>query len=550
MAKTNHLFKVLTFLVVLVLVVQFHLMAAHIGAEDFELIMPSDDDEREREATAATKPRRESRHRPRNRQESISLIEMETSRRRSASTTGHHQRYRPENFAKAGMGSRGENVLAAERMRGQKRRQRYRPMETSRATLQQRGQQLHRQHHPYLTEDRNKLLFENKEVATERQDTTADVGEHNGPNIHTCQFEGNTLSMPHFPSFIIGGAQKSGTTSLMHYLSHHPLIVNSTKNETHFFDFEIPRHMRKLGRQRRDGKNVWCHLRQKYFETWPHEKLLENPHLFSFEKTPSYMHNFGVPHYLKVTCPWIPKVIFTLRNPVDRAYSSYKMAVEMQDNYLISMLEKKKGIADISFEQTIRPEMHENYDNSTIKKKKGIADRSFELMIGAEIGLLREGGVTTARRPLPRGSSRPPVQIPWDHIQDQSRWQNDIFNMRARLGQLVRKGIYAPMLQNWLNNYPKDSIMVIDYRDLHRNTAEVYFRILDFVGIPHDNPSHSFEKKRPASLTNARQDDFPPIKESTRKYLEAFYAPFNAQLEEVLGLEWKGAWTPEWDALA
>jgi hypothetical protein len=73
---------------------------------------------------------------------------------------------------------------------------------------------------------------------------------------------------------------------------------------------------------------------------------------------------------------------------------------------------------------------------------------------------------------------------------------------------------------------------------------------LDFVGIPHDNPSHSFEKKRPPILTNARQLDFPPMKESTRKYLEAFYAPFNAQLEEVLGPEWKGAWTPEWETLA
>jgi hypothetical protein len=343
--------------------------------------------------------------------------------------------------------------------------------------------------------------------------------------MHTCQVGNKTWSMPHFPSFIIGGAQKSGTTSLMHYLSHHPLIVNSTRNETHFFDLGIPHYMRKLEKQMKNGKNfvhheLWCHLRQKYFETWPHEKLLENPHLFSFEKTPSYMHNFEVPQLLKDTCPWIPpKMIFTLRNPVDRAYSQYKM-----------MMQDARGRIENGYEN-FRP---------TVRKKEAI---SFEHAIGREINLLRKGNVTTAPL-LPR------ELVPWDHIQDQSRWQHDIFNERPRLGQMVRKGIYAPMLQNWLNNYPKDSIMVIDYRDLHRNTSEVYFRILDFVGIPHDNPSHSFDKIRPISHTNARQLDFPPMKESTREYLEAFFAPFNAQLEEVLGPEWKGAWTPEWDTLA
>jgi hypothetical protein len=63
-----------------------------------------------------------------------------------------------------------------------------------------------------------------------------------------------------------------------------------------------------------------------------------------------------------------------------------------------------------------------------------------------------------------------------------------MLSTRTALGQLVRKGIYAPTLQNWLNNYPSQGLhhdtMVINYRDLHRNerlASEVYFRILDFV---------------------------------------------------------------------
>jgi hypothetical protein len=81
---------------------------------------------------------------------------------------------------------------------------------------------------------------------------------------------------------------------------------------------------------------------------------------------------------------------------------------------------------------------------------------------------------------------------------------------------------------------------VIDYRELQRNTTEVYFRILDFAGVPRGTPPRSFEKKRVGG------HGFPFMANATRGYLESFYAPYNAQLEELLGEEWKGAWTSEW----
>jgi hypothetical protein len=37
-------------------------------------------------------------------------------------------------------------------------------------------------------------------------------------------------------NFVVAGAQKSGTTSLYHYLSQHPDIQMSKIKETHFFD--------------------------------------------------------------------------------------------------------------------------------------------------------------------------------------------------------------------------------------------------------------------------------------------------------------------------
>lgn len=39
-----------------------------------------------------------------------------------------------------------------------------------------------------------------------------------------------------FPDFVIIGAQKSGTSSLYHWLRQHPQLKTSFKKEVHFFD--------------------------------------------------------------------------------------------------------------------------------------------------------------------------------------------------------------------------------------------------------------------------------------------------------------------------
>ncbi len=102
-------------------------------------------------------------------------------------------------------------------------------------------------------------------------------------------------------NFIVIGGQRSGTTSLFHFLSQHPQIHLPQQKEVHYFD-------------RKFHKGVeWYH---NHFNNF-----LEKNKTFG-EISPNYIIN---PHCPTRVFEYNPKVklIVLLRNPVDRAYSHY-----------------------------------------------------------------------------------------------------------------------------------------------------------------------------------------------------------------------------------
>ena len=112
--------------------------------------------------------------------------------------------------------------------------------------------------------------------------------------------------------FIIIGAQKCGTTALAHFLSQHPDICMAEPKEAHAFD-----HV--------DYAGQWT------------DKLLDEHYggFFGYahseqclgEATPIYLL---LPHAAAEIQAWNPeiKLLVILRDPVERAISHYRMAVE------------------------------------------------------------------------------------------------------------------------------------------------------------------------------------------------------------------------------
>lgn len=104
------------------------------------------------------------------------------------------------------------------------------------------------------------------------------------------------------PEVILAGTMRGGTTSLFEYIAQHPQVVPSRRKEVHFFDLE---HRRGAGWYRRQ------------FRWRPGSRLPR------FESTPYYMFEPRVPSRMRTLLP-AARILFLLRDPVERAFSHYR----------------------------------------------------------------------------------------------------------------------------------------------------------------------------------------------------------------------------------
>lgn len=110
-------------------------------------------------------------------------------------------------------------------------------------------------------------------------------------------------SPPPLPNLVIGGAQKSGTTSLHFLLAKHPRVYFPARpQEIHFFDLDAS-YARGLEWYRR------------LFRGWAGEPVVG-------QTSPLYLFEPAVPLRLQAALPEA-RLLFILRHPAERAYSHY-----------------------------------------------------------------------------------------------------------------------------------------------------------------------------------------------------------------------------------
>ena len=114
------------------------------------------------------------------------------------------------------------------------------------------------------------------------------------------------------PNFIIIGAGRAGTTSLYHYLQQHPQAYMSPTKETNFFGYsegysgefgKVPFPITSLKKY------------QNLFRSVARERAIG-------EASPLYLSFPGCAENIKTHIPGV-RIIVLLRNPMERAYSSY-----------------------------------------------------------------------------------------------------------------------------------------------------------------------------------------------------------------------------------
>jgi len=108
------------------------------------------------------------------------------------------------------------------------------------------------------------------------------------------------------PNLVGCGAGKSGTTSLYYYLSEHPDIFMASVKETHFFS------------QHYEQGVDWY---QGQFSGCKNERIIG-------EFSTSYLMDKSVPERIHTVLPQA-KLLFILRNPIERAYSNYWFSLSL-----------------------------------------------------------------------------------------------------------------------------------------------------------------------------------------------------------------------------
>jgi Sulfotransferase family len=330
--------------------------------------------------------------------------------------------------------------------------------------------------------------------------------------IISCKSQQKTFHFPAAPQFIIIGAQKAGTSALADFLGSHPQMEGPStglnrKYEAHFLDWMVPTETLRQKRMQHEGftseDELFCKYQSEYSSMWNATKLLNFPKKVSYEKTPSYLFlAYQIPDILPRVCPWNPKLLAVLRNPIDRAWSQFNMDKKLQSKFIGR-------------------------------------DDTFEDILNREIAALRKFGLSKA----------PPLKDNATHHRDDPRFQlpaltqqlidtahEKVFR-KVFLSNYLQRGMYAIQLTRWKQAFG-NNLMIVNYDDLFGPSAQQHFNsILRFVGVDEWALPKGFDQHW------SRQKYVVTISLSTRTYLDAFFQPYNSQLSAILGESWHGVWS-------
>ena len=217
------------------------------------------------------------------------------------------------------------------------------------------------------------------------------------------------------PNFLILGAGKSSTTSLHYYLAQHPDVYMSEPKEPRFFELEYEKGM----------QFYW----NNYFKGWSGQKAVG-------EASPSNFYLPYVPKRIKHSLPEA-KLIAILRNPVDRAHSTWWM------HYA-------RGGEPLSFEEAI---------SDSLKR------------IEAGVTFVGKDGEKLWR--------------------DTAYW---IGKRKIQYRTYLDRGYYAQQLNRYLALFPRSQIKVVLFEDLCSSPELVVKDLWHFIGV---EPSLNLKDSRP-----------------------------------------------------
>jgi len=287
-------------------------------------------------------------------------------------------------------------------------------------------------------------------------------------------------------NFIIGGTEKAGTTSVFTYLSAHPEVCGSNVKETDFFrkdfsgnrDTDLARYSEYFDRCRGDTKII-------------------------MEASPGYLGAGAIvaPRIHSL----IPdtKLLFILRDPIDRLYSSYQFHVARLD------IDQSIGFADYV-------ERCMCYDAGAVT--------AAELGVGEwYLRNLRFGGYADPLHEYLRHFPRDQIKLMFFE------------QLNADVAQFMRElSHFLGIAPDFYDSYEFKKVNV---------TFSGKSTLLHWLAVRFNDQAESFLRQRPAlkqrlvalyKAINQKQEGYAPMEAAVRSRLEAYYKSSNDALRNLL----------------
>jgi hypothetical protein len=281
------------------------------------------------------------------------------------------------------------------------------------------------------------------------------------------------------PDFYIVGFPKAGTTSLANHLKRHPAIDSisglpwheTLSKESHFFNGVF-------GPRNASSATLYRSFFPTIVRRWWVEIVLRRPRWLCFDACP-------VPACLPFTAERISrltpnaKIIFMLRDPIAGVFSAEMMLRNLGVPLVWSLVEEAR---------TTDPRFMDLKDDVRIWTK------------------LRN---LKCDDPLP------------DEFPDY--FYNHIHSY-------LQSGKYAERIEPFLQHFPRENLMFIEFKELIKNTPETISQVLEFVGADPDD--YDYKQLPPGMKTEYKGRRMHP---SVKKRLKEYFAINNERLYTFLG---------------
>ncbi len=285
---------------------------------------------------------------------------------------------------------------------------------------------------------------------------------------------------------VIVGTQKSFTTSLKSYLGEHPDVIVHPQVELAYFadDKEYAKGYKK----------ALAHYYHNINATGGKKMVAKNAVLYASEIALKRLHD----HNPKC------KIVLSLRNPVDRAYSAYLMEYNLAD--------VKFGFEEI---KSIATNADTNYWPFNIFIDAGNYARH----------------IKTIYKYFPKEQVK--IVLCEELLEDPLKVCKELFNWLGIDEDFKPEiKVHNPTVKNGSKLYAKASVNLLKRSPFLRKSASLFV------------PSH-FNHKIGNFIRGINKTDkkYPPMNPSTRKFLLDYYRNANKELEELTGKKVTTLWS-------